>query len=127
MLWRRTSDAHKPSTPAIAGDNLIVSAKDGTVTALTRKAGKVVWQLRTNAIVESSPAVVDGVAYFGATDGRLFAVDADTGRDPLGVRHRRPDQLEPVARARPRLHHDVRGLDLLPAAVETARSSGART
>ena len=44
------------------------------------KSGKVVWQLRTNAIVESSPAVVDGVAYFGATDGRLFAVDADTGR-----------------------------------------------
>ena len=80
VLWRRTSDAHKPSTPAISGDNLIVSAKDGTVTALTRKAGKVVWQLRTNAIVESSPAVVDGVAYFGTTDGRLFAVDADTGR-----------------------------------------------
>ena len=49
------------------------------MTALTRKGGKVVWQLRTNAIVESSPAVVDGVAYFGATDGRLFAVDADTG------------------------------------------------
>ena len=39
----------------------------------------MVWQLRTNAIVESSPAVVDGIAYFGATDGRLFAVDADTG------------------------------------------------
>ena len=76
----RVTDAHKPSTPAISGDNLIVSAKDGTVTALTRKSGKVVWQLRTNAIVESSPAVVDGVAYFGATDGRLFAVDADTGR-----------------------------------------------
>ena len=29
VLWRRVSDAHKPSTPAIAGDNLIVSAKDG--------------------------------------------------------------------------------------------------
>ena len=36
--------------------------------------------MRTHAIVESSPAVVDGVAYFGTTDGRLFAVDADTGR-----------------------------------------------
>ena len=38
------------------------------------------WQLRTNAVVESSPAIAEGVAYFGSTDGRLFAVDADTGR-----------------------------------------------
>ena len=53
--------------------------KDGTVTALTRKSGKVVWQLQTNAKVESSAAVAEGIAYFGATDGRLFAVDVDTG------------------------------------------------
>ena len=42
VLWRKISDAPKPSTPAIAGDKLIVSSKDGTVTALTRKSGKEV-------------------------------------------------------------------------------------
>ena len=80
VVWKKVSNAPKPSTPAIAGDNLIVSSKDGTVTALTRASGKLVWQLRTNSIVESSPAIAEGVAYFGATDGRLFAVDVDTGR-----------------------------------------------
>ena len=79
VIWRKVSRSPKPSTPAIAGDNLIVSSKDGTVTALTRKSGKLVWQIRTNAKVESSPAIADGIAFFGATDGRLFAVDADTG------------------------------------------------
>ena len=80
VIWRKVSNSPKPSTPAIAGDNVIVSSKDGTVTALTRSSGKLVWQLRTNAIVESSPAIAEGVAYFGSTDGRLFAVDADSGR-----------------------------------------------
>ena len=32
---------------------------DGTVTALDRRNGRVVWQIRVGAIVESSPAVVD--------------------------------------------------------------------
>jgi outer membrane protein assembly factor BamB len=80
VVWRKVSTSPKPSTPAIAGDNLIVSAKDGTVTALTRKSGKLVWQVRTGAIVESSPAVADDTVFFGATDGRLFAVDVDNGR-----------------------------------------------
>ena len=50
--------------------------------------------------------------------------------DPLGLRHRRADQREPVARARARLHHDVRRLDLLPAgagrtqALEHVRQAG---
>ena len=57
-----------------------MSAKDGTVSALSRQNGKLVWQLRTHAKVESSPAIVKGIAYFGATDGRLFAVCAETGK-----------------------------------------------
>ena len=32
VIWRRSATRPKPSTPAIAGDNVIVSAKDGTVT-----------------------------------------------------------------------------------------------
>ena len=122
VLWRKLSDAPKPSTPAIAGDKLIISSKDGTVTALTRKNGKVVWQLETHAKVESSPAIAGDIAYFGATDGRLFAVDVDTGHVQLGLRHRRPDQLKPFARGRPHLHHDVRGLDLLPPPARRAEA-----
>jgi len=38
------------------------------------------WQVRTAGKVESSPVVVDGTAYFGSHDGRVFAVDSATGR-----------------------------------------------
>jgi outer membrane protein assembly factor BamB len=50
------------------------------VSALRRSDGKVLWQIRTGAIVESSPAVVDDTAYFGTTDGRLYAVATSNGR-----------------------------------------------
>ena len=54
-------------------------AKGGTVSALSRRNGSSSGSCgRTQ--VESSPAMVNGIVYFGATDGRLFAVDADTGK-----------------------------------------------
>ena len=80
VLWTRYDSAHKPSSPAIAGADLLISGKDGTETALNRANGHVVWQLRVGSVIESSPAVQDGVAYFGSQDGRLFAVDAQSGR-----------------------------------------------
>jgi len=31
--------------------------------------------------VDSSPAVVDGVVYFGSNDGKFYALDANTGHE----------------------------------------------
>jgi len=39
------------------------------------------WRFDTADRVESSPAVVDGVAYFGSNDGSVYAVDAVTGTE----------------------------------------------
>jgi outer membrane protein assembly factor BamB len=78
-IWLRKG-APKPSTPAIAGSRLIVTAKDGTVSAFNRFNGRPLWRLRIDAKVESSPVAVKGVVYFGATDGRLFGVYVRTGR-----------------------------------------------
>ena len=41
ILWSRQDSGRKPSTPAIAGDRLIVSSVDGSVTALNRDNGRV--------------------------------------------------------------------------------------
>jgi outer membrane protein assembly factor BamB len=38
-----------------------------------------VWRIRVPGKVESSPVVVDDTAYFGSTEGRLYAVNARTG------------------------------------------------
>ena len=82
--------------------------------ASTATNGHRLWQLRTNAKVESSPVAIGNTVYFGATDGRLFAVNVATGSGPVGLQHGRPDQLEPVGVGQPHLHLDVRGLDPLP-------------
>ena len=68
------------TTFAIDGPRVLVASQDGTVTALSRRSGQKLWQVRTAGKVESSPVVVDGLAYFGSHDGRLFAVRSDTGR-----------------------------------------------
>jgi outer membrane protein assembly factor BamB len=51
----------------------------GMVIALDAKTGKDVWR-RVGPPSESSTVFVDGVLYYGAWDGRLFAVDAKTGK-----------------------------------------------
>jgi outer membrane protein assembly factor BamB len=79
VIWQRRG-GRKPSTPAIAGPRLIVSSHDGTVTAYNRFNGRRLWRLKIDAKVESSPVAVKRLVYFGATDGRLFAVYVRTGR-----------------------------------------------
>jgi outer membrane protein assembly factor BamB len=39
----------------------------------------VKWKFKTNGKVISSAAVVDGTAYFGSTDRKLYAVDSSSG------------------------------------------------
>lgn len=78
-IWSRKG-GHKPSTPAIAGPRLIVTSHDGTVTAYNRFDGRLLWRLQISSKVESSPIAIGRIVYFGATDGRLFAVYVRTGR-----------------------------------------------
>ena len=80
VIWSRAAPGPTASSPAIAGQNVVVSSHGGTVTALRQSDGELVWQLRTNVPVESSPVAVGGTVYVGASDGRLFALAAATGR-----------------------------------------------
>jgi hypothetical protein len=43
------------------------------------KLNGVKWKFHTGGRVISSPAVVNGVAYVGSTDGNLYAIDAGSG------------------------------------------------
>ena len=45
---------------------------------VTKLAG-IKWKFHTGGSVISSPAVVDGVAYVGSTDGYLYAIDTASG------------------------------------------------
>ena len=48
--------------------------------ASTRKTGKAVWTFTTRARVDSSPVVAGGRVYIGGNDGKLYVLDAATGK-----------------------------------------------
>jgi outer membrane protein assembly factor BamB len=44
-----------------------------------RPAGDLIWTFKTGHVVRSSPAVVNGIIFFGGNDGFLYACNASTG------------------------------------------------
>ena len=53
---------------------MYVSSFDNKMYALNAQTGDFLWSYQTGGNVYSSPAVVDGVAYFGSYDGNVYAV-----------------------------------------------------
>ena len=78
LRWARRQRGAIASTPAITAESVLVSSMDGALTAYGH-AGSRRWQFETGSPIESSPLVVDGLAYVGAWNGTLYAVDAATG------------------------------------------------
>ena len=62
---------------------LYVGSGDGYLYALDAQTGQEKWKFAAGKVDTSSPAVADGVVYFGSYDdegGALYAVDAKSGR-----------------------------------------------
>jgi outer membrane protein assembly factor BamB len=89
-LWQSTSLAQIMDTPTVASGIVYVGSQtdadnnDGKLNAFSASGcGQAVcaplWQGTTGneSILESSPAVANGVVYVGAFDGKLYAFDAD--------------------------------------------------
>src|SRR5579862_8534334 len=83
--WRYTTDLapYNPAAPAISG-NTVYFAGGNRVYAADATTGAMKWMYPEDApmssFVASSPAVADGYVYFGAMDGKLHALNADTGK-----------------------------------------------
>jgi eukaryotic-like serine/threonine-protein kinase len=89
-VWSYQANGAVRSSPAIVGGVLYVGTDGGGVSdenyfyAFNAATGAVLWTFRPangdwgNA-VDSSPAVVDGVVYFGSNDYNVYAVDAKAG------------------------------------------------
>ena len=52
---------------------------DGYVFALGAATGELLWRYRAGLNLYSSPAVVEGVVFFGSDDGHVYALDALIG------------------------------------------------
>ena len=79
VLWARRAGTFMASQPAVDPERgLLVSTsiRPGYVTVRSLRTGKLRWRYYTG-MTEPSPVIRDGVAYFGATNGNVYALDLD--------------------------------------------------
>ncbi|MEE8451617.1 MAG: PQQ-binding-like beta-propeller repeat protein, partial [Thermoguttaceae bacterium] len=69
----------RPTAPVTAGGLIFVGDHSGAVRAIGPD-GKVKWQARTGGAIYFPPAVAEGRVYVGSADGRVYALEATTGR-----------------------------------------------
>ncbi len=85
LSWKYTAtyDTNNPASPAVAGDT-VYFACGSRVYALDVESGALKWKfpqdqpLQTR--IRTTPAVMDDMLYFGADDGKLYALHTDTGK-----------------------------------------------
>jgi outer membrane protein assembly factor BamB len=101
--WRLQTKGRVVSSPAVAGGRVYVLSYDGHLHAADARTGAALWSFATGGerrfahtnlhgaepaaelmpdpfdFFLSSPAVVDGVVYFGSGDGHVYALDAASG------------------------------------------------
>ena len=67
------------STPAVAGNLVIVGSYDNNVYGLDKATGAIRWHYQTSDKVSSSPAVANGTVFIGSNDTFVYALNAQTG------------------------------------------------
>jgi outer membrane protein assembly factor BamB len=88
VLWKRDVGSLMASSPAIdpkRGVLVSTSMQPGYVTVRSLETGKVRWRYYTG-LTEPSPVIRNGIAYFGATNGNVYALDLDK-RKPRWIFH----------------------------------------
>jgi outer membrane protein assembly factor BamB len=104
LLWKFKANARIVSSAAVWSKTVFVSSYDRNFYALDAVTGALKWKFKTSAerrfaaehihgtfpyaetmpdpfdFYMSSPAISNGIAYFGSGDGNVYALDAITGR-----------------------------------------------
>jgi outer membrane protein assembly factor BamB len=88
LLWQRRVGRRMASSPGIdpkRGLLVTTSMSPGNVNVVSMKTGRVKWRFHTG-LAEPSPVIRNGLAYFGATNGNVYALDLHRRR-PRWVFH----------------------------------------
>lgn len=91
--WSFQCQSYVECTPAARDNRIVFGSFDGNVYCLDAISGKLLWQFATGPRlpgtkgyqdvtrgVDSSPVIVNGLAYFGSWDGHLYCLDVDSGK-----------------------------------------------
>ena len=94
MVWRYDTGSSIRSTAFVANEQLYVGSEGGDLFCLDFR-GQVKWSYRAKRNITSSPWVQDGLAFFTAMDGFLYAVDAKSGYLLWRFRMEKPSIVSP--------------------------------
>jgi outer membrane protein assembly factor BamB len=78
-LWSADTGAEILAQPLVVQDKVVTANGLGVVSAYT-KAGRKLWSFTAGDSVYSSPVMADGKVIFGCNDGKLYALEAATGK-----------------------------------------------
>jgi outer membrane protein assembly factor BamB len=85
LRWQANTGSPAYTSPAVVYNAALdralvyVANQDGTFAAYDAATGDRVWYFNTPAHLQSSPAVSKRTVYFGASDHKLYALNATTG------------------------------------------------
>jgi outer membrane protein assembly factor BamB len=80
LLWKKSLKEPITTSVAIADSMAFVGTQDGNFYALEITTGKIIWSFHTDSQISSSPAVKNGMVFFGTEKpGNLYALDEYTG------------------------------------------------
>lgn len=69
------------SSPAIAGDILVIGSRDKHLHGIDRKTGQGLWTFPTRAKIDGSPVIVGERVFFGSGDKILYGVGLKDGKE----------------------------------------------
>jgi len=96
LKWRtQVSSGELPTAPVVAGGLVFIADRSGAVCALD-KDGSLVWKTFTAGPIYYPPAVANDRVYVGSADGRVYALEARTGRFLWSFRVAPQDRWIPV-------------------------------
>ena len=84
LLWKYIADLtpNNPSSPAVA-DGVVYFCAGGRLYAVNVETGSLKWRYPAEetltATIKSSPVIGEDLVYFGAGDGKLYAITKDSG------------------------------------------------
>ena len=81
LLWeRKLVEGQLPTAPIVAGDTVFVADRSGSRTCPGDATVSCCWSTATGGAVYYPPTLDDGRLFAGSADGRVYALEAATGR-----------------------------------------------
>lgn len=77
--WFYTLASGTSSSPTITGNSVLISGNDGSLAALSKSDGQLLWKQNPGTLAYSKPASSAGKIYLGTSAGQFLCLNAETG------------------------------------------------